>query len=192
MEQLETRLDRAQRALTPLELETVIADLPPVPLDAPPQPETSIRRAADADVRERQVVVAIMGGVDRKGHWVPARKTLVFALMGGATLDLREASLPADGIELGILAIWGGVEIIVPPEVQVDMDGIAIMGGFEQKHGGASERQPGAPTVRVTGLALMGGVEVTVRYAGESAREARIRMKDEKKRLRAAERRRER
>jgi hypothetical protein len=37
--------------------------------------------------------------------------------------------------------------------------------------------------VRVTGLALMGGVDVMVRYPGESARDAKRRNREERKRL---------
>lgn len=188
LDQLETRLDRVQRAVSPQELETVVADLPALDVaeaESSPKP-APFRRAADPeDVRERQGLVAVMGGVERKGHWVPARKTLVVAFMGGVELDLREARLPAGEIEIAIFTVWGGVEIVVPPDVRLDMNGIAIMGGFEQKQGWVPEPLPGAPTIRITGLALMAGVEVSVRHAGESKRDARIRMKEERKRLRS-------
>lgn len=48
---------------------------------------------------------------------------------------------------------------------------------------------PAAPTVRISGFALMGGVEVLVRYPGETSRDARRRMKEERKRLQRGTRR---
>lgn len=52
----------------------------------------------------------------------------------------------------------GGVDVIVPPDVTLEVGGLAIMGGFESKAEGPG--RPGAPTVHVTGFALMGGVDV--------------------------------
>jgi hypothetical protein len=180
MDQLERRMDVAQRASTPAELDALLADLPGV---EEPAPAATIRRADPDTVRNHQVLAAVMGGVERKGHWTPARKTLVVTFMGGAEIDLREASFPPGEIEIAILAVWGGVEIIAPPEIRIDMGGLAIMGAFTQDRGYVQDPGPGAPTVRVTGLALMGGVDVMVRYPGESARDAKRRNREERKRL---------
>ncbi len=179
--ELERRMDLAQRAVTAVQLNDLLADLPAL-TEAPASPAPA-RLADPSAVRERQVLAAIMGGVERKGHWVPARKTLIFTFMGGAEVDLREAALPPDGVEIGVFAVWGGTEIIVPPDVRVDMGGLAIMGAFAQNRGYVQDPGPNAPTVRVTGFALMGGVEVIVRYPGETARDAKKRMKEERKRM---------
>lgn len=56
------------------------------------------------------------------------------------------------------VAIMGGVEIKVPEGVSVEIGGLGIMGGFSGKS--QKSPRPGAPVVRVTGLALMGGVDV--------------------------------
>ncbi len=52
-----------------------------------------------------------------------------------------------------------------------------------------STMDPEAPVIRVTGVAIMGGVEVRVRYPGETARDARLRLKAERKALRQIARR---
>lgn len=178
LEELERRLDIAHRTTDPVELDRLVADLPavePAPAAAPvPRPT-----GAPADVRDNSFVVAMMGGVAKKGRWTPARRTIVLAFMGGAEIDLREAVLPLAAIEIAVFTIWGGVQIIVTPGTHVDISGVAIMGGFDQQSG-ASEPPTGGPTVRVTGLALMGGVEVLTRYPGESARDARRRLKEER------------
>jgi len=194
VEDFETRLDQAHRALDAGTLDSLIRDLPaiaaPAPVPAPqaaPAPVASpypqVARARPDEVRERQVLAAIMGGVDRKGPWVPAQKTIIFALMGGAVFDFREARLPQGVTEVEIYAMMGGVEIIVPPGVAVDSSGIAIMGAFEDGPGRTAGLPPDAPIVRVGGLVIMGGVDVTVRLPGETAGDAKRRHREERKQL---------
>ncbi|MGH7554222.1 MAG: DUF1707 SHOCT-like domain-containing protein [Longimicrobiales bacterium] len=194
IEELERRLDKAHRAQQATELDALTADLPVPEAAAPiPQPPSVPAKTAPAvprpaspapeTVREHQVVVAVMGGVEKKGHWTPARKTAVFAFMGGAELDFREALLPSGVTEVQILVIWGGIEILVRPGTRVDSSGVAIMGAFAHVPGPPVD-DPDAPIIRITGLALMGGVEVNVRYPGESARDASARRREEQRRLR--------
>lgn len=83
--------------------------------------------------------------------------------------------------ELQIFALWGGVEVIVPPGLNVESHGIAILGGFEHAGDGEYPADPNAPTLRITGAACMGGVDVTVRHPGETARDARRRRRLERK-----------
>ena len=64
------------------------------------------------------------------------------------------------------LKIWtmGGVEVIIPPGVRVESEGFAFMGGFGNDVGDPGN--PNAPVVRLTGFAMMGGVEVRVAMVG--------------------------
>jgi hypothetical protein len=52
----------------------------------------------------------------------------------------------------------GGQTILLPPEVNVEIDGHGVMGGF--KHDVPGEGTPGAPTVRIRGFSLWGGVSI--------------------------------
>ena len=74
--------------------------------------------------------------------------------------------------------------MLVPLDVRVECSGIGIMGGFDHKTTVTSTTDPKAPIIRVNGVAIMGAVEVTVRYPGETARDARLRLKAERKALR--------
>ena len=174
---LEERLDRAFQATTLDELRGLVSDLPV--LQAQPASATGAAPAAlprHPDSPERQVVIGVMGGVERKGAWAPADTVYAIAVMGGVSLDFREAHLPAGITNVVVIAIMGGAEIIVPPSVHVDLNGFALMGGFGQE-GVAAGAAPGAPILRVGGIALMGGVSVEVRLAGESSGQARKREK---------------
>lgn len=127
------------------------------------------------------MAVAILGGTRRGGRWTPARMNHAIAVCGGAELDFREALMPPGVTELRIFAMWGGVEVIVPPGLNVESHGIGLLGAFDHKADSYTEPHPAAPTLRVTGVALMGGVEITVRHPGESARDARRRRRVERR-----------
>ena len=132
-------------------------------------------------------MVAALGGVERKGRWIPARQNYAISVMGGTSLDFREALLPPGETEVWIFTLMGGAEIIVPPGLSVESDGVAIMGGFEHREDASIARDPDAPVLQIRGVAIMGGVEVSIRYPGESNRDAKRRLKEvqrEQKRLR--------
>lgn len=80
------------------------------------------------------------------------------AVMGGCEIDLRHASMPEGrAAVLDTFAFWGGIEIRVPDDWEVVSQGAAALGGFVNN----ARSQPGAKRrLIVTGLAIMGGVEV--------------------------------
>ncbi len=88
---------------------------------------------------------------------MPAQLT-AFALFGGVELDLTRATFAQDEVELLAIAVMGGVEITVPDGLTVQVDGMGIFGGFDQRAEGPG--LPGAPLLRVKGAAVFGGVEV--------------------------------
>lgn len=182
LEEFERRLDAANRATSEGDLERLLSDLPSA---KPPakvrqtvpavQPRQAV--ASPTQVRETGWVIGILGGGERAGRWVPARKNYVMGVLGGAKLDLREALLGPGVTEINVFAFCGGVEILVPPGMAVEVDGFALMGGFGNHSDAPTNFDPEAPLLRVRGLALMGGAEVQSRLPGESKRQARKRRK---------------
>jgi hypothetical protein len=188
VEEFERRVDVAHQAVSVDQLRELLRDLPGGGLPVPVASAGTAERPAGGyslvpadQVRESGYAIAILGGQRRAGHWVPARVNTTIAFCGGAELDFREAALGPGVTEVRVVAIWGGVEIIVPPGLNVESSGVGIMGGFDHAHDVPREVNPGAPTLRVSGIALMGGVEITVRHAGESARDARQRRRIERR-----------
>ena len=106
-------------------------------------------------------VVAILGGTARKGSWEPPARLRVLALMGGVELDFRDANLLEGETVVEVLAVMGGVTIVVPPEVDVQASGAGFLGGFSSVSNEADA--PDAPLLLVKGLAVMGGVDVKVK-----------------------------
>jgi hypothetical protein len=175
-EEFERRIDRVYEARTVQELDALVADLP-----ALDEAATVQTLAAGESPRGWQMVLALMGGTERKGTWRPARQISAVALMGGISLDFREAQFAPGVTSLNVMALMGGVEIVVPPGLRVECDGFGFMGGFENLD---QEGRPGEdqPTLRIRGLALMGGVEVTERRPGETSRQKKERLRDERRR----------
>jgi hypothetical protein len=190
VDEFERRVDGAHKATSSEELKELLRDLPgtgnlpALTGDSPPAERRTRSVTAAAHEKEREFVVAVMGGSTRTGRWMPARTNYAVALMGGAELDFREAVMGPGVTELSIFAVWGGVDVIVPPGMNVETRGIALMGGFDHDAEGADVPDIDAPTLRISGLAVMGGVGVTVRYPGESASDARRRRKEDRREMR--------
>ena len=149
LEELAERVEAADAARTRGELDALTADLPAGRGAAVP-PE--IPR------KERRWIVAIMGGETRKGRWRPSRRTNAIAVMGGIDIDLREAEL-ADGAEILAVPVMGGVSIVVPEGVSVEMSGFALMGGNSGPDDDVLPL-PNSPIIRVRAFSLRGGVVV--------------------------------
>ena len=106
-------------------------------------------------------IVAVMSTATRKGRWEPPAKLVVFAMMGGAELDFREANLYEGETIVDVTVLMGGVEILIPPDVDVECEGTGFMGGFSSLSYRA--RADDAPLLRIRGWAVMGGVDVKVK-----------------------------
>lgn len=115
--------------------------------------------------------------------WVP-RKLQVTAIFGGAELDLREARIPAGTVDVQITVIFGGVHIVVPPTLSVEINGSAIMGGFPQMNRAPVAPDPSVPVLRIHGTAIIGGVNVETRLPGESRLMAHRRRRRERRAMR--------
>jgi hypothetical protein len=186
VDEFENRVSLAHKAAALVELEALVRDLPAAsPASAPPTTAMVVRAQAG---RPSQTMVAILGGADRRGRWSVPQKIRVFTLMGGVSLDFREAEIGPGVTEVQVISVMGGADIVVPPGLAVDMSGFAIMGGFEHLDRTHPERDPDAPVLRISGFAMMGGVSVQTRLPGESAWQARKREKQEKKVARLAQR----
>jgi hypothetical protein len=192
-EELESRLDRAYKAESLAQLDTLLSDLPVLSREVPGgagnvAPASAPRSAPPTmqQVPARGVLMAVLGGVERKGSWLVPRHLKVIAVMGGAHLDLRNAVLSPEGTEIEVFALMGGAEIIVPPDVRLENLGTAFMGGFGMK---ASDVPPSptGPVVRVTGFTMMGGVDMRYLTTDEE-REARRQARVERANRRAIER----
>ncbi|WP_187282450.1 MULTISPECIES: DUF1707 domain-containing protein [unclassified Streptomyces] len=184
MDEFEQRLDATFKARTHGELVPLVRDLP-----APGGPEAAAvagRKGSSANWPARiggaptsSGAFAFWGGFSRKGRWTVGPKFTAFAMWGGGEIDLREAHFAERDVVIRCFTIMGGMQVTVPPDLNVQVNGLGVMGGFGEhsKLDEEPEPAPDAPRVRITGFALMGGVGVE-----------RKRSKAEKRRLQEQER----
>ncbi|MBW8899923.1 MAG: hypothetical protein JF619_17820, partial [Massilia sp.] len=98
----------------------------------------------------------VLGGFERRVSTPDFRGGEITAVMGGCALDLREASIVKEAL-LNVFTVWGGINIKVPPDWTVVLNGTPVMGGFAEK---TVTPPDGSKRLVITGYAIMGGVEV--------------------------------
>ncbi|MFC7882961.1 DUF1707 domain-containing protein [Streptomyces sp. NPDC057376] len=193
MTEFEERLDATYSARTYGELAPITRDLPVGTAVAAPKVSMTKDPAAAGDWAGRITggegssswAVAVLGGFQRKGRWTVPRRFNSFAFWGGGEIDLREA-LFADGeVVINCVAVMGGIDVIVPPGVEVIVRGVGVMGDFDHRESGVPG-DPGAPRVIVTGFAFWGGVGVRRKLTRAEKLRIREERRQEKLERRAA------
>ncbi|HKN53623.1 MAG TPA: LiaF domain-containing protein, partial [Amycolatopsis sp.] len=105
---------------------------------------------------ESMVVLGGAKAVDRSEHF---RHADVSAVFGGSTLDLRNAHID-DQATVDAFALFGGVDVLVPKDWRIDLGGMPIFGGYEDKTAGDGTLPSDAPLLKVNATAVFGGVKV--------------------------------
>ncbi|MBU7597414.1 DUF1707 domain-containing protein [Streptomyces sp. P38-E01] len=187
------RLDVLFAAKTQGELEPLLADLPspharfgprpsgPVPaagFGPPPGPHDPNRplhgaeRLVDARPSSLHANTS-MSSVVRSGNWVVPGRYPATSFCGSVTLDLREARFLSRETSIKADTYCGSVEIVVPDDVVVRVDGTAIMGSYGLDGDRPRIDDPYAPVVNITGYAFMGAVWAIYRPRAHQARPRR-------------------
>lgn len=159
VEEFEARLDRLHATTDLAQLDAMAGELaaprqanPPAPAPASPYPAVPL----PDDPARRALVV--MGERRYRGRVsIPARWE-IGAVMGGVTIDLREAEFPAGHCHLDLFAVLSGVEILVPAHLAVELDLSPILAGAE----GPEHAPAGGIPLRIGGTLVLSGVEVRV------------------------------
>lgn len=124
-------------------------------------PRVEPRAAGDAgDTTQRLELLVILGGTRRTCSARDFRGGSLLAIMGGADVDLYEADIASGEAVLEVFTWWGGIEIRVPRHWEVVNRGLPILGGFIDSTTAPESREAPRPRLIVTGLAVMGGVEI--------------------------------
>ncbi len=178
LDEFEDRLDRAHAAGAVEDLDSLVADLAPPAEDeasfAPAEP-----RRAIANRPGKKTMVSILSERRRDGAWRAPENLRVMTFLGSTTIDFRDVTLPAGVTELHIASVLGRVELIVPPGLAVECEGTAILGQVEELHRAPPTPEPNKPLLRVSGMFMLGQLEVTTRLPGETRRAARRRQRAE-------------
>jgi len=102
---------------------------------------------------------AVFGGSRRRVDSQDFKGGEAFAMFGGVELDLRSATIVQDEVVIDASALFGGVDIQVPENWNVSVEGHGIFGGYEDKTAHAMPENA-RPRVVIAGSAVFGGVVV--------------------------------
>jgi class 3 adenylate cyclase len=166
LDEFAERADVVYRARTQSDFADILADLPPRGAPVAVPIPTATPSVVIAPTRKRKLIVAIMSAAKRKGRWKVDEPILAVAFWGGVDLDLRGAQIDVPVVDITAWAVMGGVEIVVPEGIPVEMDGFMLMGGHENRVN-EGDTVPGAPLVRIHAYGMWGGVTVRSKKPGE-------------------------
>jgi hypothetical protein len=164
--ELDERLQVVYAAKTLGELVPVTDDLPGASgVVVPPSTAAQPYRPGAVGPRiggepDRAPLFAMMGAFERKGDWVAPGNFAATAIMGGGELDFTRARFAERECTIQCFAFMGGINLLVPEDVTVKLEGIGVMGAFDLRRGESIGTDPAGPVLRITGFALMGSVEV--------------------------------
>ena len=162
IEELNDRLEATYAAKVYADLVPIVADLPgqSVVPQAPRQPRPEVRYPPGQLMRYENST-AIMSSTERKGAWRIGASHAALSVMGSVKLDLREVAFSEPQTVINASAVMGDVTVVVNAGTHVSVDGVGIMGSFNQSRDRVQpDLRPDSPSVRVRGMALMGAVTV--------------------------------
>lgn len=106
-------------------------------------------------------VVSIFGGSKRVINNQSLKGGKFLSVFGGAELDLSTAATELEKIEFDLVAVFGGVKIILPPEWHVKIEVVSIFGGVDHKKNNRSLNiETTEKTIIIKGIAVFGGAEL--------------------------------
>lgn len=105
--------------------------------------------------------ISLFSGSEIKSQSNPFQGGNILAVFGGSDIDLRDAVIVDDEITIEITSVFGGVSLKVPENVQVEISGVPIFGGWEDKTRLTNKADIHRPIIYLKCVTVFGGVEVT-------------------------------
>jgi len=100
---------------------------------------------------------AVFGGVDLRPDHEEFHGAELNAVFGGVECDLRNAIIEKDCV-IKATAIFGGIDIFLPSNVNVEISSNSLFGGVSDKK--KKNKEENTVTVYIQGCAVFGGVDV--------------------------------
>lgn len=168
LEDLERRIERVYKAASVAELDAITADLrsvAPAVGRSPAAGAAPSSRGSTALVPNTGRILSIMGESRRMGRWQVPQRLEVVSVMSDMKIDLTQAVMPAGVVEIDMRVVMAACKVVVPPGMRVINELHALMASVHSK---ADDAVAGAgsayaPTIRLTGFAVMAEVKVVVR-----------------------------
>ncbi|MHB9288456.1 LiaF transmembrane domain-containing protein [Halobacteriales archaeon Cl-PHB] len=102
---------------------------------------------------------AVFSGTEQRSNSKRFTGADLTAIFGGTELDLRDAEIAERPAHVSATALFGGVDVIVPRDWNVQLDVLPIFGGASDERPKRAEEHAEVDLV-VTGFAAFGGVSI--------------------------------
>jgi hypothetical protein len=169
-DEFDQRTRAALTARNSTDLAVLTRDLP----EAAAAPAASPAASTGAQRQAGGTAMAYKNSVRRAGRWqVPEHfRTIIYK--GSGHLDLRAAELTAHETTLEVIAYKSRVDVLVPPGVRVNLDGVGVSKGWSADEDLEGRLPADAPVVHVRGVGYKATIEVSTRPRdlGQSERRA--------------------
>jgi predicted membrane protein len=119
---------------------------------------------------DAETIHAVLRSVSLRVAFEPPEIQRVVTVMGNVVLDYRQAEFPPGITAIDCRVVLGNVEILVPPDVDVELTGSVLLGNVETIVGGPRSsggrvadgpvEEPERPLLSVDCSGVMGNVEV--------------------------------
>lgn len=147
LEEFTERVGASLQARVGSELARVKQDLPEVFVTAAPSRRKATRFTA-----------ALLGHVARRGRLRLRGWAFAASGFGDLDFDLRDVTVDRWETTVRVLAVFGNVDIYLPEGVDVDVNGVTLLG--HRRDWGSRSGTAGAPAVHVRVLGVAGTIDV--------------------------------
>lgn len=149
-DELDERLEAALTARTYGELEALLTDLP----------AAGPALARGVSPKEMSRIAVGSASAKRDGPWVVPKRMEIESKSGSVVLDFTSAIIALPTLEIEASVRSGSVTLVVPPDVLVDVDDVAVSSGSVQNRAHADSATPVRLRVHVTGKVHNGSITV--------------------------------
>ncbi|HEY2552175.1 MAG TPA: DUF1707 domain-containing protein [Streptosporangiaceae bacterium] len=154
-QEFDQRMRAALTARTSADLAVLTTDLP--------AEQRQAGAAAAPSFAPGKYAVAYKGSVRRAGRWLVPERFTSLVYKGSGWLDLRAAELTAPVTRVTAIAYKSRIDVLVPPGVRVEVDGIGISRSEPTSAELETPLPHDAQVVHIRGLGYKGSIEASTR-----------------------------
>lgn len=115
---------------------------------------------ANAIDRDSLNIISLFAGTNNKIISQNFKGGSSISLFGGADINFKEAKLSGGEAQLDIFVMFGGADIYVPTDWQVEIKGLPIFGGWDNQTKNKREAANKDQVLTISCLAIFGGIDV--------------------------------